>query len=122
MPKRANLARDDQRALAVLADIGRALARGGEVRSVLERGLELLEEGVGIVRGAVFLFHEESGALQVEAAVGISDEGLGARYRPGRGSSAASCSPGGRWWCPRAPGSPCSSTGPSSGGGLAHPR
>ena len=85
MPKRANLARDDQRALAVLADIGRALARGGEVRSVLERGLELLEEGLGIVRGAVFLFHEESGALQVEAAVGISDEGLGARYRPGEG-------------------------------------
>jgi Nif-specific regulatory protein len=85
VPKRANLARDDQRALAVLADIGRALARGGEVRSVLERGLELLEEGLGIVRGAVFLFHEESGALQVEAAVGISDEGLGARYRPGEG-------------------------------------
>ena len=85
MPKRANLERDDQRALAVLADIGRALARGGEVRSVLERGLELLEEGLGIVRGAVFLFHEDSGALQVKAAVGISDEGLGARYRPGEG-------------------------------------
>jgi Nif-specific regulatory protein len=85
VPKRANLAGDDQRALAVLAEIGRALARAGEVRAVLERALELLEEGLGIVRGAVFLFHEESGALQVEAAVGISDEGLGARYRPGEG-------------------------------------
>ena len=85
MPKRANLARDDQRALAVLAEIGRALSRAGEVRAVLERALELLEEGLGIVRGAVFLFHEDSGLLQVDAAVGISDEGLGARYRPGEG-------------------------------------
>jgi Nif-specific regulatory protein len=85
VPKRANLARDDQRALAVLGEIGRALARAGEVRAGLERTLELLEEGLGIVRGAVFLFHEDSGALQVEAAVGISDEGLGARYRPGEG-------------------------------------
>jgi len=85
VPKRANLARDDQRALAVLAEIGRALARAGEVRAVLERALELLEEGLGIVRGAVFLFHEDSGVLQVDAAVGISDEGMGARYRPGEG-------------------------------------
>ena len=85
MPRRANLARDDQRALAVLADIGRALARAGEARSVLERALERLEEGLGIVRGAVFLFHEDSGFLQVDAALGISDEGLGARYRPGEG-------------------------------------
>ena len=85
MPKRANLARDDQRALAVLAEIGRVLARAGEVRAVLERALELLEEGLGIVRGAVFLFHEDSGVLQVDAAVGISDEGMGARYRPGEG-------------------------------------
>jgi Nif-specific regulatory protein len=85
VPKRANLAGDDQRALAVLAGIGRALARGAEVRAVLEQALELLEEGLGIVRGAVFLFHEDSGFLQVDAAVGISDEGLGARYRPGEG-------------------------------------
>jgi Nif-specific regulatory protein len=69
----------------VLAEIGRALVRAGEMRSVLERALELLEEALGIVRGAVFLFHEESGALQVDAALDISDEGLGARYRPGEG-------------------------------------
>jgi len=85
VPKRANLAGDDQRALAVLAEIGRALARAAEVRAVLEQALELLEDGLGIVRGAVFLFHEDSGFLQVSAAVGISDEGLGARYRPGEG-------------------------------------
>ena len=85
MSRRANLAGDDQRALALLAEIGRALARGGEVRSILERALELLEEALGIVRGAVFLFHEDSGALQVDAALGISAEGLGARYRPGEG-------------------------------------
>ena len=52
---------------------------------MLERALELLEEGLGIVRGAVFLFHEDSGFLSVAAALGISDEGLGARYRPGEG-------------------------------------
>jgi len=69
----------------VLAEIGRALARAGEPRSALERALELLEGAMGIVRGAVFLFHEDSGALQVDAAVGITDEGLGARYRPGEG-------------------------------------
>jgi Nif-specific regulatory protein len=85
VPRRAHLARDDQRALSVLAEIGRALVRAGEPRSVLERALELLEEALGIVRGAVFLFHEESGALQVDAALDISEEGLGARYRPGEG-------------------------------------
>jgi Nif-specific regulatory protein len=85
VPRRAHLARDDQRALGVLAEIGRALVRAGEPRSVLERALELLEEALGIVRGAVFLFHEESGALQVDAALDISAEGLGARYRPGEG-------------------------------------
>ena len=69
----------------MLAEIGRALARAGEPRSALERALELLEGAMGIVRGAVFLFHEDSGALQVDAAVGITDEGLGARYRPGEG-------------------------------------
>ena len=69
----------------MLAEIGRALAHAGEVRAVLERALELLEEGLGIVRGAVFLFHEDSGFLSVAAALGISDEGLGARYRPGEG-------------------------------------
>ena len=69
----------------MLADIGRALARAGEVRSALERALELLEEALGLVRGAVFLFHDDSGVLQVDAAVGISDEGLAARYRPGEG-------------------------------------
>ena len=71
MPKRANLAGGDERALGVLAGIGRALARVGEVRAMLEQALELLEEGLGIVRGAVFLFHEDSGFLQVDAAVGI---------------------------------------------------
>ena len=69
----------------MLGEIGRALARAGEVRPILERALELLEEALGIVRGAVFLFHEDSGVLQVDAALGISDEGLGARYRPGEG-------------------------------------
>ncbi len=85
VPRRAQLAREDQRALAVLAEIGRALARAGETRSALERALDLLEEALGIVRGAVFLLHEDSGALQVDAALAISEEGLGARYRPGEG-------------------------------------
>ena len=35
-------------------------------------------KALGIVRGAVFLFHEDSGVLQVDAALGIADEGLAA--------------------------------------------
>ena len=85
MPRRAQLVQEDQRALAVLAEIGRALARAGEPRSALERALELLEEALGIVRGEVFLLHEDSGVLQVDAAMGITAEGLAARYRPGEG-------------------------------------
>ena len=109
MPRRASLARDDQRALAVLAEIGRALARAGEVRSALERALELLEEALGIVRGAVFLLHEDSGVPSGHAALGISAEGLGARYRPGGGHHRARPAvAAGRWWCPPAPASRCS--------------
>ena len=86
MPKRANLARDNQRALAVLAEEsdGRWPAPERSARCWSGRWSSP-EEGLGVVRGAVFLFHEDSGFLSVHAALGISGEGLGARYRPGEG-------------------------------------
>jgi Nif-specific regulatory protein len=37
------------------------------------------------VRAAVFLFHEESGDLQVDASLGLTVDGLRARYKPGEG-------------------------------------
>jgi Nif-specific regulatory protein len=83
--KRANHNRDDLRMLSVLADIAGALSGSGDLRSALERTLEKLEAGRGIVRGAVFLLHEDAGEIQVEAAVGIPSEGLRARYKPGEG-------------------------------------
>jgi Nif-specific regulatory protein len=37
------------------------------------------------VRAAVFLLHEDTGEIQVDAAVGIPSDGLRARYKPGEG-------------------------------------
>jgi Nif-specific regulatory protein len=85
VPRRANPSRDDLRILAALSDIGVALSTSPDLRRGLERMLERLEAERGIVRGAVFLLHEDTGQIQVEAALGISSEGMRARYRPGEG-------------------------------------
>ena len=85
MPKRANHARDDLRILAALSDMGATLGGSADLRSTLERMLEKLEAARGIVRGAVFLLHDDTGEIHVEAGVGIPSEGLRARYRPGEG-------------------------------------
>src|SRR5262249_13625689 len=85
MPRRANHSRDDLRILARLSDIGVALGTSPALRRALERMLERLEAVRGIVRGAVFLLHEDTGQIHVEAALGISSEGMRARYRPGEG-------------------------------------
>src|SRR6185503_4190019 len=69
--------------LASLADTGRALAAASDLRSSLEHALEKLETARGIVRGAVFL--REGRDIGVAAALGISTEGLRARYQPGEG-------------------------------------
>ena len=87
MPKLASAseAREGLRNLSALADIARALGSAPDLRPCLERALERLEASQGIVRGAVFLLHPDSGDLQVDAAVGIPSEGLRARYKPGEG-------------------------------------
>src|SRR5713101_3802034 len=85
VPKRASEGREDLRHFSALAELGRALGSAPDLRSGLERALEKLEASQGILRGAVFLFHEDSGELQVDAAVGIPSEGLRARYKPGEG-------------------------------------
>src|SRR5260370_4502929 len=85
VPKRGRGGREDLRHFLALAELGRALGSAPDLRSGLERALEKLEASQGILRGAVFLFHEDSGELQVDAAVGIPSEGLRARYQPGEG-------------------------------------
>ncbi len=85
MPKRGSETRDDLRNLSALADMGRALGSAPDLRSSLERTLEKLESSQGIVRAAVFLLHEDTGEIQVDAAVGIPSDGLRARYKPGEG-------------------------------------
>jgi Nif-specific regulatory protein len=69
-----------------LADIGRALGAAPDLRSSLERALERLEASRGIVRGAVFLLEGPgSREIVVAAALGVSSDGLRARYKPGEG-------------------------------------
>jgi Nif-specific regulatory protein len=88
VPRRATESRDDLRQFAALADIGRALNGAQELRASLERALEKLEGSMGIVRGAVFLFSEppgQTGELQVAAALGLTKDGLRARYQAGEG-------------------------------------
>jgi Nif-specific regulatory protein len=83
--KRATEAREDLRILSSLAEVGRALGSAPDLRSALERALEKLEAQRGAVRSAVFLLDGESGELAVEAALGIPEEGLSARYKLGEG-------------------------------------
>src|ERR1700674_2119185 len=85
VPKRAIDGHDDVRQLSALADLGRGLGGAPDLRSALERALEKLEGTQGIVRGAVFLVHAESGDIQVDAALGLTADGLRARYKAGEG-------------------------------------
>jgi Nif-specific regulatory protein len=85
MAKRATEIRGDLRMLSSLAEMGQALGSVPELRSALERALEKLEALRGAVRAAVFLLDGESGELAIAAALGVSAEGLAARYQPGEG-------------------------------------
>src|ERR1700760_3813522 len=87
VPRRATENRDDLRHFDTLAEVGRALGGPQELRSSLEHALEKLEAHLGIVRGAVFLADAsaESGELQVAAALGLTKDGLRARYAAGEG-------------------------------------
>ena len=85
MPKRASEERGELSHLSALVDVGRVLGGAADLRSSLERALEKLEGSQGIVRGAVFLLHGETGELQVDAALGLTIEGLRARYKQGEG-------------------------------------
>ena len=85
MPKRSGEAREDLKLLAALEGVGRVLGSATELRSGFERALERLEASQGIIRGAVFLLHEDTGELQVDAALGLTAEGQRARYKRGEG-------------------------------------
>ncbi len=84
MSKRFNPTRESLPALSALFEIGVVLSGSTDLRSALERTLEKLE-GRGVVRGAVFLVHEDTGEIRVEAALSIPADGLLARYKRGEG-------------------------------------
>jgi hypothetical protein len=88
MPKRANHSRDDLRILAALSDIGVALGGSQDLRSALERMLEKLKVGRGIVRGAVFLLHEDTGRSRSRRRWGSPARGCAPATGPARASSA----------------------------------
>jgi Nif-specific regulatory protein len=83
--RRATESNGDLRTLSALADIGRALCSGIDLRSSLQRTLEKLEAAQGVVRAAVFLREEDTGEIVVAAGLGIPAEGLQARYQLGEG-------------------------------------
>src|SRR5258705_11288686 len=81
----ANEPRTDLRSLSALADVGRALASGAELRASLERALEKREQHRGIVRGGVFLVDEAAADMGGEGGGAPPAEGLRARYKVGEG-------------------------------------
>ncbi|HQR37034.1 MAG TPA: sigma 54-interacting transcriptional regulator [Blastocatellia bacterium] len=73
------------RKLASLLDVSQALSGTLKLRDALHRVLEILEKHHGVVRGAVALVNEETGAVRIEASNGAGS-GKGA-VQPGAGVS-----------------------------------
>ncbi|HEY6909813.1 MAG TPA: sigma 54-interacting transcriptional regulator, partial [Myxococcales bacterium] len=76
--------RDDAGDLAVLLEVGEALAREQELRERLEQVLEKLEDA-GAVRAAMMMLSEETGDIHVEVSLGFDAEGRRVRYQLGEG-------------------------------------
>jgi Nif-specific regulatory protein len=75
----------DIRKLASLLEVSQALAGALNLKAALHRALEILERHHGMIRGVVTLLNEEGGDIEVEAANGLTSDGLKARYRLGEG-------------------------------------
>jgi Nif-specific regulatory protein len=71
--------------LSTLCDIGSALGATLSPRSAFQRVLEILEKRFGMVRGAITVLERKSGEIRIEASIGLSAAGRGARYRLGEG-------------------------------------
>jgi Nif-specific regulatory protein len=73
------------RRLAMLVEIGNALAASISSRSAFQRVLEILERRFGMIRGIVSVLERKSGEIRIEASMGLSAAGRSARYRLGEG-------------------------------------
>ncbi len=72
-------------AVATLLEVNQALAGAATLTAGLHRVLGILGESCGAVRSTVTLIDPATGQLYIEAAAGISPDGLRARYRLGEG-------------------------------------
>ncbi|HEY3401322.1 MAG TPA: sigma 54-interacting transcriptional regulator [Geothrix sp.] len=78
-------ASEDALHLSPLLELSQALA-SSDIRASLPRVLEILAEAFGALNGAILLADEEGAALRIEAARGLSSQGVArARYRVGEG-------------------------------------
>ncbi|MDR3671129.1 MAG: sigma 54-interacting transcriptional regulator [Holophaga sp.] len=76
---------DDPLLLTALLDVSFALA-ARDIRTALPRVLEILADAFGALGGAITLLDAGSGALGIEASVGLPKAAAeGVRYRPGEG-------------------------------------
>jgi Nif-specific regulatory protein len=73
------------RKLSTLLEASQALSGTLDLKAGLHRVLEILGRHHGAVRSTVVLLHEETRALQVEAADGLIKPGAKARYEIGEG-------------------------------------
>ncbi|MGE5686716.1 MAG: GAF domain-containing protein [Gemmatimonadota bacterium] len=73
------------RRLAALLDVSQALSGTLDLRTSLDRVLEILRRSHGVLRAAVTLLDPDSGHLYVAASSGLDPAGQRARYRLGEG-------------------------------------
>src|SRR5271169_4016763 len=74
------------RKLQTLLDVSQTLGSTLNLKSSLARVLEILEEHHGTVSGAITLLEQETGALNIEAATGITWQvSRKAKYKVGEG-------------------------------------
>ncbi len=73
------------RKLTTLVETSQALSGAFNLKAALHKVLEILERHHGAIRSAVTLLNEDSGAVEIEAAVGLTTDGQRARYQLGEG-------------------------------------
>ncbi len=85
LAERAQEAGDGIRQLTTLLELSQALSSTPDLKSGLQRVLELLERDHELVSGAVTLLRAEGGDLGIEASVGLLPQGQQVRYQLGEG-------------------------------------
>ncbi|HXG91531.1 MAG TPA: sigma 54-interacting transcriptional regulator [Blastocatellia bacterium] len=75
----------DIRKLTTLLEVSQALSGTLNLKAALHHALEILERHHGMIRSVVTLLNEEAGEIHIEAANGLTSDGMRARYRLGEG-------------------------------------